>query len=140
MAGIIGNGVSLRGLYNQDKAFSWNITGTINKATDIGKVVSQDVTAANSAKLIVADESILGVLASYEDRVQEGVKVGTVYHDGAFSVPYTGTLAIGDQVCGSATPGAVKKATAALTTGYGRKPAIVVEIDAGAGTCVIAFV
>lgn len=140
MAGIIGNGVSLRGLYNQDKAFTWNITGTINKATDIGKVVSQDTTAANSAKLIVADESILGVLASYEDRVQEGIKVGTVYHDGAFSVPYTGTLAIGDQVCGSATPGAVKKATAALTVGYGRKPAIVTEIDAGAGTCVIAFV
>ena len=48
---FIGNGVSLRGLYNQDKSFTWNISGTINRATDLGKAMTQDITAANSAKL-----------------------------------------------------------------------------------------
>lgn len=140
MAGIIGNGVSLRGLYNQDKAFTWNITGTINRATDLGKAMTQDITAASSAKLAGDNDPILGTLATYEDRVQEGIKVGTIYHDGGFSVPYVGALAIGDQVCGSATPGAVKKITVALPTGYGRKPATVVEIDAAANTCVLLFI
>lgn len=136
---IIGRGVSLRGLYNNDKSFTWNLTGTMTNA-DVGKVISQDVTQANAAKLAGDNEAILGVLGSYEDRVQEGIKVGTVHHDGGFSVPYTGTLAVGDQVCGSATPGTVKKISAALTTGYGRKPATVVEIDAATSTCVILFI
>ena len=140
MAGIIGEGVSLRGLYTPDLAFTWNITGTIVPATDIGKVMSQDITAANSAKLAVADEAIIGVLASYENRIQEGIKVGTIYHDGAFSVPYTGSVAIGDNVVGSATPGAVKTATVALATGVSRKSARVVEVNAPAGTCVILFI
>ncbi len=143
MAGIIGSGVSLRGLYSEDNAYTWNITGLADKiaaAAAVGKVVSQDTSAANSAKLIVADEDILGVLGSAEVRGLEGITVGTVYHEGAFSVPYTGTVNLGDQVCGSATPGAVKTATVALATGRSRKAARVVEIDTVAVTCVILFI
>lgn len=143
MAGIIGNGVSLRGLYSEDFAFTWNLTGLATQvlaSAAVGKVMSQDTTAANSAKLAVADEAILGVLGSAEVRSLEGITVGTLYHAGAFSVPYTGAVAIGDAVCGSATPGAVKTATAAIAAGVSRKSARVVEIDAPANTCVILFV
>lgn len=143
MPGIIGNGVSLRGLYQENAAFTWNVSGIANATAAnaaTGKVVSQDTSVANTVKLAVADESIIGVLGTCEVRGLEGVTVGTVYHGGAFSVPYTGTIAVGDQVCGSATAGVVKKATVALATAQTRKTATVVEIDATAGTCVILFI
>lgn len=130
MAGIIGNGVSLRGLYSHEYAYTWNISGTVDRAVDLYKAVAQDATVANTAKLAGDGDVVIGVLGSYEDRKQEGIKVGTVFHKGAFSVPYTGVIALGDSVVGSATAGAVKAAGAANNTR-------IVEIDATAGTCVV---
>lgn len=138
MAGLIGAGISLRGIYDDKYGFPFNVTGTLDKTAE-GKVVTQDITAPNSVKLVGDNDPILGVLQTYENRVQEGVKIGTVMLKGAFAVPYVGTLAVGDFVCGSATAGAVKKATAALGTGVSVTPARVMEILAG-NIAVILFV
>lgn len=135
MSGIIGQGVTLRGYYDPAKSFTWNISGAVNKATDIGKAVSQDTTAPSTAKLATDGARILGTLGSYEDRVQEGVKVGTVNHSGGFGVPYTGALAVGDFACGSPTPGVIRK----VTDGAFSK-ALVVEVDAVNSIAVILIV
>src|SRR5687768_18507669 len=87
MAGLIGNGVTLQGLVPQDFLATWNISGTVDLSTDIGKAVSIDATAANTAKLCADDAVILGILASYEDRKQEGIKIGAVTHKGFLKVP-----------------------------------------------------
>ena len=112
MAGLIGSGVSLQGLVPQDFLATWNISGTIDKSTDLGKAVSLDTTAANTAKLCASGEVIVGILASYENRVTEGIKVGAVAHKGFFKVPYVNGASalvpvIGHSVKGSATAGSV---------------------------------
>ena len=136
MAGIIGDGVTLHGLYNQDLSFTWNISGAFDKKADMGKVMAQDKTAANTAKLAGDNDAIIGVIGSYENRLQEGIITGAIYHSGGFQVPFVGTVAIGDQVTGSATPGAVKKATAAVVG----KLALVTEVNTTTGNCTILFV
>ena len=108
MSAIIGEGVSLRGLRDEGYNYTWNITGAC-VAADVSKAVTQDLTAANSAKLATTGSTILGTLASFEDRVQEGIKVGTVARKGVFVWTYDGpnpTLGVG--VVGGATAGYVK--------------------------------
>ncbi len=140
MAGIIGAGVTLRGFYSEDQTFTYNLAAGIVRA-DVGKAMSLDTSAANTAKLAVADESILGVLVSWENRVQEGVLVGSICESFSVKLPYAGTIPpIGTQVCGSATPGSVKTATAALATAQTRRPAIVVEQSASDTTVVVHMV
>lgn len=115
MPGIIGNGVTLRGFYNEAYQFTFNLAAGITRA-DVGKVVTIDVSAANTVKLAVADEVPFGILHTFEDRIQEGIKVGTVGLKDSLSVATTGVVAVGDSIAGSATPGIVKKATAANAT------------------------
>lgn len=73
-------------------------------ADDVGKVVTQDTSAANKVKLAGAGDPILGRLESYEDRVVEGVKVGTVKLIGGMELPTAEgyTAAVGDSVIGAA--------------------------------------
>lgn len=140
MAIAIGEGVSLRGFYSKNWSLTWNLAAGI-VAADIGKAMAQDASAANTAKLAAADESIIGVLMSRENRVQEGILVGSICHQFGAKLVYTGTIpAIGSQVVGSATPGTVKVATAALGTGLYRKPAIVVEQSVADTTVVVLFI
>lgn len=129
MSAIIGAGVTLQGIVPQVFAWAWNVTGAVTNA-NVGELVAQDITARNSVKLLGADDAPIGVLATFEDRVIEGIKVGTVDHKGGFSIKYTGALAVGDSVCGSATPGQVKKAAAANRT-------LVVEIIDGSNAVVL---
>jgi len=136
MAGLIGNGVTLQGLVPQDFLATWNISGTVDRSTDIGKAVSIDATAANTAKLCADDAVILGILASYEDRKQEGIKVGAVAHKGFFKVPYVNGATdlvpvVGHSVKGSATAGKVKPVAA-----YDG-PNMVVEVDTTNGYVVL---
>lgn len=139
MAIPIGEGVSLRGFYSKNWALTWNLTGTTSSA-DIGKAMTQDTSAANTARLAGDNDSIIGILQSRENRIQEGVVVGTICMAFSEKLPYTGTIpAIGSQVVGAATLGTVKAATASLGTGLYRKPAIVVEQSAGDGTVVVLF-
>ena len=132
MAGLIGEGVSLRGLYDEKWAFPFTLTGAVVRG-DVFKLVSQDTATKNAAKLAVADEKPLGVLGSFEDRTGEGIKIGTVYLKGSFQIPTTGVVALGASIVGSATPGVAKAAAA------GSNNTIVVEVDAVNNTAVVIF-
>lgn len=123
MAGQIGQGVTLRGFYDEDSQFTWNISGAVTRA-NVGNVMAQDITVANTAKLAGDNDEIIGVLNSFEQRIQEGLTVGTIGMSDNAAVAYTGALAIGDSICGSATPGVAKKAAA-------RNNTRVVELQAG---------
>ena len=139
MAGLIGSGVSLRGIVPQDFVVTWNVSGTVDKTTDLGKAVSIDAAASNGVKLCADDSVILGILTSYEDRTLEGIKVGAVAHKGFFRVPYVnGATAlvpiVGHSVKGSATPGAVKPVAAYAG------PNIVTEVDTTNGYVTLMLV
>ena len=133
MAGLIGQGVSLVGLVPQVFAWTWNISGAVTTA-NIGDLVTQDITADNALKLLGDGDAPIGMLASYEDRVQEGIKVGTCDHKGGFRVKTTGTVVKGGCVVGSATPGAVKAAAA------GANRSLVVAVDTPNNTADIVFI
>lgn len=128
---IIGAGVTLQGIIPQAFAWAWNVSGAVTSA-NVGELVAQDITAANTVKLLADGDAPIGFLATFEDRTIEGIKVGTVDHKGGFPVKYNGALAIGDSVVGSATPGQVKKAGAA-------NRAIVTEII-DASNAVVLFI
>lgn len=114
----IGNGVSLRGLHLEEFAFTFVVTGTVSQS-DIGKAVTLDTTQANSVKLAGDGDPILGRLASYEDRKQEGIKVGTVELKGSYQFTCSGTQpSIGDTLVGAGA-GIVKKAPTSLAPAEG---------------------
>lgn len=120
---VIGQGVTLRGFHNEAYKFTFNLAAGIT-AADRGKLVSLDTSAANTVKLAVDGERILGVLDTVEIRVVEGLRVGTVGMKDSVAVPTTGVVAVGDSISGSATPGVAKKAAAPNST-------IVVEVLTG---------
>jgi len=128
---IIGAGVTLRGLVPQIFAWTWNVSGAVTQA-NVGHLVAQDTGAANTVKLLADGDAPIGMLASYEDRKIEGIKVGTVDHKGGFQVKFNGALAIGASVVGSATPGEVKAAGAANRS-------LVTEVDNVAKTATVIF-
>jgi hypothetical protein len=131
MSNVIGNGVTLAGFHNEAWKFTFILSGAITRA-DVGKVVTQDPTAANTVKLAGDGDFPLGILSSYENRIQEGIITGTVGLKDSRSVPYTGALAVGDSIEGSATPGVVQKADVANHTR-------VWEVDATNHTAVVMF-
>ena len=112
MTAIVGEGVTLRGIYDADSAATWNLSGIASAAAAAAAVsmaVCQDTTAAYTAKLATAGSVILGNLLSAEYRVQEGITVGAVCRDGFFVWTYTGPDPIlGQAVVGGATAGTVK--------------------------------
>lgn len=129
---VIGSGVSLRGVPFPDFELVWNVSGTLTQA-DVGKAVTQDTAAASTVKLAGDGNPILGNLVSYENRVVEGIKIGTVAHKGCFKFEYTGTApVVGDKVVGSATAGKVKTDN---TNGSGR----VVSVNTTAATVEVLF-
>ncbi len=140
MSGIIGQGVSLQGIVPQAFAWTWNVTGSVTQA-DVSEMVAQDTTADNAVKLLGVGDSPIGVLASFEDRTIEGIKVGTVNHKGGFDVPYTGALAKGNSVVGSATPGTVKRYDDGAGTPVPlANRTLVVAINATLSTCTVVFI
>lgn len=133
MSAIIGEGVSLRGIVDDEYGYTWNLTGAV-AAGDVGKAMTQDTAVANSAKLTTDGAVVLGALASYENRVQEGIVVGAIYRKGVFVWEYTGAApALGAGVVGSATGGKVKTAGAAVVNN------IVVEVNVAATTVTVVF-
>lgn len=131
MAGIIGQGVTLVGLVPQVFAWTWNVSGVVAQA-NVGELVTQDLTADNTVKLLGDGDAPLGQLITYEDRKLEGIKVGTVNLKGGFRVATTGVVVKGGSVVGSATAGKVKAAGAANRT-------LVVAVDAVNNTADIVF-
>lgn len=109
MAGRIGAGVSLVGVYHEDWQYPFFISGTVTQ-DDVGKAVTLDTTAANTVKLAGNNDRILGRLEIYENRVQEGIKVVTVNLAGGMKLPLVsgGVIARGDTVVGAGN-GEVKR-------------------------------
>lgn len=87
MARNIGAGISHVEMVHEDAQYPFYVSGNINVSTDIGKAVAIDATAAYTVKLAGDGDVVLGKLAVYENRVNEGIKVGTVSVDGGFELP-----------------------------------------------------
>jgi hypothetical protein len=135
MPALIGQGVTLRGLRSEDFSYTMALAAASSfTAADVGIPVALDTTADNTVKVAGDGDTIFGFLGSYENRVQEGVIVGTIYRKGVFSALYTGTIpARGAGVVGSATRGKVKAAAGAVVNN------IVVEQAAAATEVVVIF-
>lgn len=124
MSGIIGSGVNLDYFPMEDWHFTVNLDSAIVEA-DIGKAVAWSTSAARTVVLTADTNIVAGRLETFENRLVEGVKVGTVALKGLFKLPYTGTApSLGDSIQGSATPGVVKLLAAA----QGRN-AVVIAVD-----------
>lgn len=130
----IGAGVSLRGIPVEDFDFTWNLNSAVT-AADVGKAMSIDTSAASTLKLAADGDAIIGWLVSYENRVQEGVKVGTASLKGCTSLTYSGTApAVGGQVQGAGA-GVAK----VLTGSNARYPNVVVSVNTTATTVEVLF-
>lgn len=77
MPTYIGFAPSLRGYDFEDFQFTFNLKAGI-VATDVGKAVALDATAAATVKLAGDDDHIIGRLETFENRTQEGALLGTV--------------------------------------------------------------
>ena len=105
---VIGAGVSLRGLHQEDFMYTFLISGSV-VAADVGKAVTLDTSVANTMKLAGDGDPIYDRLETFENRIQEGIKVGAVSTKGGLKFP-TGdgeTVNVGDEIQGDGA-GAVK--------------------------------
>jgi len=138
MAQIIGSGgIQHANIHLDEAAFPFNLNAGVLQA-HTGKAMSLDTTTDVTAKLAVLDERIIGSLQTFENRVQEGIKVGTIAMQGGFQFSTVGVVAIGNSVVGavSGTPavGGFVKASAAV-----RSDNIVTAVDVVNKTCQVIF-
>lgn len=112
MAIPIGAGVTLNNIHQENFMYTFKVSGNVT-TSDVGKAVSLDTTAANTVKLAGDGDPIFGRLEVYEDRVQEGIKVGTVSTKGGLKFPLAANanVSIGTYLVGGGA-GAVKAAGA----------------------------
>jgi hypothetical protein len=105
--------VSLRGYHFEDFILTFTLAAGIT-AADVGKAMSIDTSAANKVKLAADGDTIVGRLATVEDRKVEGQLVGAVALKFANVLPIKSgqVVAIGDTVIGAGA-GEVKKAASA---------------------------
>ena len=112
MAGIYG--LSNKGRYLEDFQEYFYLASGIT-AADVGKAVEIDTSGEQKVKLATDGGIIIGRLEVFEDRLQEGIKVGTVSLKGFNYLPIKAGLtgiaavAIGDTVVGAGS-GEVKGA------------------------------
>jgi hypothetical protein len=104
----IGQGVTLNGHFHEDSQYTFVLNAAIVKG-DVGKAVT--ITATNTVSLAADGGEIDGRLEVVEDRVQEGIKVGTVNAKAGVIFPLKSgdALAPGDRACGGGA-GTVRKA------------------------------
>lgn len=122
MSGSMTSGVSLSNMFDDDWTMPFNLAAA-TVVGNVGAAMSLDTSAGATAKLAVDDEEILGRLETFEDRVSEGTKIGTITMKGIFTFRSIATVpAIGAQVTGSATAGEVKTA---VTPAVGRRAQVV---------------
>ena len=106
---IASGGISLVGIPHSEFRRTVYLAAGTTKA-DEGKPVTLDTTADNTFKLAGADDVVYGCLKVVENRVQEGILVGTVEFKGGFTWTKSGVVAHGDGVVGAGA-GAVKTGT-----------------------------
>lgn len=117
MPSNIGSGVTLNGYMFEDDIFTALLASGIT-TSDVGKAVTQDTTAANTFKLAGDGDPIHGRLEQVENRVQEGLLVGTIAMSFMATLPIKAGLtagavvAVGSNVVGAGS-GEVKNAAAA---------------------------
>lgn len=111
MSGVIGGGVTLRGVNDSNDGITWNLAASVTKA-DLDAPMSIDTSSNATLKKAADGEVVYAPLSTFEDREVEGIKTGTAYTKGFFTFPYSGTLAVGDSIVADGT-GKVKKATGA---------------------------
>ncbi|ESY35760.1 hypothetical protein NKK48_01520 [Mesorhizobium sp. C386A] len=102
--------VTLRGFHWEVSSLTFNLaTGIV--ANDVGKGVSVDTSGPNKVKLAADGDTIIGRLASVEDRSVEGTKIGAVELQFANILPIKAgaVVAVGDTVVGAGA-GEVKAA------------------------------
>lgn len=114
---MIGSTPRLVGFPLDADHFPMTISGTVT-ASDVGKAVTLDTSQDATAKLAGDGDSIYGRLESYEDRKQEGIKVGTVSRRFLQALPLkaSDTATRGDLLIGGGA-GSVKKASTADVAG-----------------------
>lgn len=114
--------------------FTMNLSGTVT-AADVGKAVTLDTTKPNTVKLAGAGDAVFGRLETFEDRTQEGVKVGAIARKFRTKLPLADSLTgpdvpvVGDTVVGAGS-GVVK----ALNDGTNKTPNdsnTVIEVGTG---------
>ncbi len=100
--------VSLRGFHFEDSLLTVNLAAGIT-ASDVGKAVTIDTSAANTFKLAGDGDYVLGRLEVVEDRQVEGQLVGTVAFRFSNRLPIAEgeTVNVGDTAVG-AGGGAIK--------------------------------
>lgn len=125
-----------RGIRVEDLAASFYLNSTLPNKECVGWPVAIDPSADFTVGAAGDGVEILGVLQSWEDRVQEGgVRTGSVNPLISFKFEYEGTDPVrGGSVVGSAVPGKVKAAGA----GAG-KNTTVVAVDTTAKTVEVLF-
>ncbi|TGT64083.1 MULTISPECIES: hypothetical protein [unclassified Mesorhizobium] len=105
--------VTLRGFHWEVSSLTFNLATGITE-NDIGKAVSVDASGPNKVKLSGDGDTIIGRLASVENRSVEGSLVGAVELQFANTLPIKNgsVVAVGDTVVGAGA-GEVKSAGAA---------------------------
>lgn len=136
MARNIGAGISHADIVHEDSQYPFYVAGSLTRA-DEGKAVALDATASYRVKLAGDNDPVLGKLAIYEDRVNEGIKVGTVSTEGGFNLPKGANTVInvGEYVVGAGS-GLIKKADVANNPTH--KKFLVVDIPATTAVTVIS--
>ena len=117
MSAIIGSGVSIEGIIPSDAYLTFNLASGIT-AADLGKAVTIDSSGNTKVKLAGTGDWIFGRLETVENRVVEGVLVGTIITEGGFRLPKDSgvTVNVGDTVCGDAAVAAGNVKTVAAST------------------------
>ena len=125
-----------RGIRVEDLAATFYLNSTLPNKDCVGWPVAIDPSADFTVGVAGDNAEILGVLQSWEDRVQEGgIKTGSVNPLISFKFPYEGTAPVrGGSVVGSAVPGSVKAAGASAG-----KNTVVVAVDTTAKTVEVLF-
>jgi hypothetical protein len=138
MSNAIGNGVSLRGLYDEDSQYPFNLAAGITKGVDEGKAVTIDPSASTQVKLAGDGAALVGRLETIENRVTEGINVGTIALEGGLDFPVkAGYVATpGDRLVGGGN-GTVRKADPATDAFAGYSPWTVVEVLANGNVVAI---
>lgn len=134
-----GSGISWEGIEHEGHHLPMFLAAGI-VAADIGKPVTLDTSAANTAKLAGDGDEIIGYLSTVENRSVEGDLVGTVAVLFQKRFTYEGAdPAIGDKLVGSATAGTVKVQAIPGTYDATFVPArcYAVEVDTTAKTVVV---
>lgn len=122
---FVGMGVTLLGIDYPE----WGVTLNLATATTkdhLGSAMSVDTSAPNTFKPAADGDLIRGILYTFEDRKQEGVKVGTVRLKGGFKLPIAAgqTVTVGQSVIGAGN-GTVKAAATPLPGNF------VAEVETG---------